>query len=808
MHNDSSRNSDEAGQDAPGSGLRVRPPAHPVAAQAAGPDAARETGVVTKPSQGRGSAGLTERLAAASARRARRVLAIWGIAVVVALILVGTSLRGLTTSVHVVGTTQSGQAEALYRQALGASAGQGPTDVIVVSSKGSTVSDGSFQQFVARLAAQVRTAPGVTHVATDLSAGSQLVSSDHNAALIALRAASDAGIKPVVKDVQAANGSGGFAVAVTGDHTAGNDFTTLSASDLRHGELGFGLPISIVILLLVFGAVVAGVMPVLMALLSIIVGLGIAALLAREFSLSVFIVNMMTGMGLALGIDYSLFIISRFREERGHGRGKEAAIRMTGATASRAVLLSGSTFVVALLGMFLVPVTVLRSLAAGAVIVGVVSVAAALTLLPAVLSLIGDRVNSLPLPIVGKNLGRSDAAEARIWTAVTATVMRRPAVSLALAGGFMILAAVPALGLHIGQSGVTTLPGTLPSKQGYLAVQRYFPGQSQDPVEIVSAGGTGTARADLSKLDAALAGDPRFGPGAVQASPDGKILTLTVPIRGDDVSSQDVAAVLSLRQQLIPSAFAGSGAQVYVGGKTADEADYFHAVTSPTPYVLAFVLGLSFLLLLLAFRSLTIAAVSILLNLLSAGAAYGLLTLVFIHGAGAGIFGFQQVPAIDAWVPLFVFSVLFALSMDYQVFLMSRIKERYDQSGSTREAVAGGVASTARIITGAALIIVAVFAGFARGQLLQFQEMGFGVAVALILDATLIRLVILPSTLSLLGQRSWYLPRWLDWLPHLQAEPPEAPSSDEPVAARGTQPPARPGPAPAREVTRSSTTAG
>jgi uncharacterized membrane protein YdfJ with MMPL/SSD domain len=352
----------------------------------------------------------------------------------------------------------------------------------------------------------------------------------------------------------------------------------------------------------------------------------------------------------------------------------------------------------------------------------------------------------------------------------------------------MVLAAVPVLGLHIGQSGVTTLPGNLPSKQGYLAVQRYFPGHSEDPVEIVSVGGTGTARADLAKLEAVLAGDPPFGPGVVQASPDGKILTLTVPIQGDVVSSQDVAAVLNLRQQLIPPAFAGSDAQVYVGGQTADEADYFHAVTSPTPYVLAFVLGLSFLLLLLAFRSLTIAAVSILLNLLSAGAAYGLLTLVFIHGIGAGIFGFQKVPVIDAWVPLFMFSVLFALSMDYQVFLMSRIKERYDQCGSTREAVAGGVASTAKIITGAALIIVAVFAGFARGQLLQFQEMGFGVAIALTLDATLIRLVILPSTLSLLGERSWYLPRWLDWLPHLQTEPPEAPSSEEPVAGGALSP--------------------
>ncbi|MGI8450206.1 MAG: MMPL family transporter [Streptosporangiaceae bacterium] len=250
------------------------------------------------------------------------------------------------------------------------------------------------------------------------------------------------------------------------------------------------------------------------------------------------------------------------------------------------------------------------------------------------------------------------------------------------------------------------------------------------------------------------------------------MLALTVPIRGDSVSGRDVAAVADLRQHLIPAAFASSAAPVYVGGKTAETADYFHAVGAPTPYVLVFVLGLSFLLLMLAFRSLVVAALSIVLNLLSAGAAYGLLTLVFLHGIGASLFGFQQVTAIDAWVPLFLFSVLFALSMDYQVFLMSRIKERYDQTGSTREAVAGGVASTARIITGAALIIIVVFSGFARGQLVMFQQMGFGVAVALLLDATLIRLVVLPSALSLLDRRSWYLPGWLQWLPHLDIEAP------------------------------------
>jgi RND superfamily putative drug exporter len=248
------------------------------------------------------------------------------------------------------------------------------------------------------------------------------------------------------------------------------------------------------------------------------------------------------------------------------------------------------------------------------------------------------------------------------------------------------------------------------------------------------------------------------------------------------VSSRDVAAVDDLRQHIIPAAFAGDDARVYVGGQTADTADYFAAVSRPTPFVLLFVLGLSFVVLLLAFRSLTIAALSILLNLLSIGAAYGLLTLVFIHGVGASVFGFQQVTAIDAWVPLFLFSVLFALSMDYQVFLMSRIKERYDQTASTRQAVVGGVASTARIITGAALIIIVVFSGFARGQLVMFQQMGFGVAIALLLDATLIRSVILPSSLDLLGRRSWYFPGWLEWLPHIEVEGVDVSREEHPAA--------------------------
>jgi len=239
-------------------------------------------------------------------------------------------------------------------------------------------------------------------------------------------------------------------------------------------------------------------------------------------------------------------------------------------------------------------------------------------------------------------------------------------------------------------------------------------------------------------------------------------------VRGDPSSRPAVAAVRDLRRSLLPAALAGTGARAYVGGHAAENADYYDAVTNPTPAVLAFVLGLSFIVLLVAFRSLIVALISIALNLLSVAAAYGLLTLVFLHGIGASLFGFEHVHAIDAWVPLFLFSVLFGLSMDYQVFLLSRIKERHDIARDTTEAVASGVASTARIITGAALIIIVVFIGFALGQLVMFQQMGFGVAIALLLDATVIRVVVLPSLLRLLGERTWYLPRALAWLPRIE----------------------------------------
>ena len=355
-------------------------------------------------------------------------------------------------------------------------------------------------------------------------------------------------------------------------------------------------------------------------------------------------------------------------------------------------------------------------------------------------------------------------------------VLRRPALSLTLSVGAMLVLALPIFGLHIGANGVSTLPSSLPSKQGYVLLQRAFPVQNPEPARIVAVGGDPAAvHRDLVKLERRLASEGSFGAGTIQTSARQGVALLTSPVRGDPVGGAAVKAVRDLRANVIPSIFDGSGAKVYVGGVTAENVDYFDAVTNPTPYVLLFVLGLSFILLTVAFRSVVIALVSVLLNLLSVGAAYGLLTLVFLDGHGAGFFGFQHTHVIDAWVPLFLFSVLFGLSMDYQVFLMSRIKERYDASGSTRDAVVWGVSSTARIITGAALIIVVVFAGFAAGKLVMFEQMGFGVAVALLLDATVIRSVVLPSTLVLLDKLSWYLPSWLEWLPHVEVEAPPSP---------------------------------
>jgi uncharacterized membrane protein YdfJ with MMPL/SSD domain len=429
--------------------------------------------------------------------------------------------------------------------------------------------------------------------------------------------------------------------------------------------------------------------------------------------------------------------------------------------------------VIAMFGMLIVPSSIMRSLAVGAIVVGIVSVIASATLLPAILSILGDGVDRLRIPLIGRRSLESANPEGRVWGTIVRAVLRKPGIYLAVSVALLLALASPIFGMHVGTSGVTALPDGFESKQGFAALKRDFPKATSDPVEIVVSEGAAqpaTGRA-LNELRTRLAADTRFGGrGTIERSPDGRVALLSVAVRGDPSGDDAVAAVRDLRSTVVPAAFANTQAEVLVGGTTSENIDYFDSVIGPAPWVIALVLALTLVFLTVVFRSLVVAGTAVALNLLSVGAAYGLLVLVFQDGVGAGLFGFNQVDTIEAWVPLFLFSVLFGLSMDYQVFLLSRIRERFDEKGDTTDAVTFGVASTARIITGAALIIVAVFAGFASGQLIMFQQMGFGVAAALLIDATIIRSVVLPSAMRLLGDWNWYLPRWLTWLPQLDVE--------------------------------------
>jgi RND superfamily putative drug exporter len=717
---------------------------------------------------------MTERLARTCSRHPWRTIGAWVAALVLAFACIALLLPGrLTSNGGAAGHPEFREAERLEAKSFPFDPRRDYNDLVIVHSDRYTVADPQFERFVVRLATLGRQT-GKVHDARVFytTRDRALVSRDGHSTLITFNVQDTSDIKSVVDVVKAEDGRQGFLVAATGNDVRDQDFGDLSQHDLKSGELEFGLPAALVILVLVFGSFVAGVVPIALAILAIVVGLGLVSLVAQAWELSVFVVNMLTGMGLALGIDYSLFVVSRYREERGHGRAPPDAIVAAGATASRAVLFSGSAFVIAMLGMLIVPNTVMRSLATGAIAVGITSVAAALTLLPALLGLLGDRVNSLRIPFAGNAAVERANPEGRFWSAVIHRVLRRPALSLVLAVAVFVAAAIPVFSLTIGANGISTLPDRFVSKQGYLALQRYFPGATADPVQVVVANGASTpaVRSALTKLRAELAASPRYGPGLIRYAPNGRVAALDVPIRGDDAAKPAVTAVRRLRSTTIPALFGDTGARVLVGGRTAENIDYFDSVSRPTPYVFVFVLGLTFVLLTIAFRSIVVAATAIVLNLLSVGAAYGLLVLVFLKGYGTGLFGFKHVDVVEAWVPLFLFSVLFGLSMDYQVFLLSRIKERYDDTRDTAASVAWGVASTARIITGAALIIVAVFIGFAKGDLVMFQQMGFGVAVALLLDATIIRSVILPAAMTLLGRWNWYLPSWLQWLPRIEIE--------------------------------------
>ncbi|MDX6532340.1 MAG: putative drug exporter of the superfamily, partial [Gaiellales bacterium] len=703
------------------------------------------------------------------ANRPWRTVLVWVGLVVASMVTAAVLLSGaLTTESTFTGTPDSKRADDLRESRLGVKV---PIrDVVIVRAKGSGDQAGLEAMVSGVHDSVAELGPDVVSVAPVADAP---VSEDGRSVLLALTIPGDiADAEPKIDEViAAATGAGkpGYEVLVTGDATLSRDLTKLSESDLQKGE-AIGIPIALVILVIVFGAVVAALIPVVLALFAIVIGIAMIALIGTVSPLSFFAVNMLTFMGLAVGIDYCLFVVSRFREERARGLAVEAAVVRSAGTAGRAVMFSGLTVVLALIGMLIVPTQIFISLAVGAIVVVLVTMMAALTLLPAVLRLLGDRINRGRIPLLTRG-AREDSREG-LWARAVHVVMERPALSAVIACSLLLLAAVPVLSINTGAAGVSSLPDSLSAKQGFVVLDRDFSAGAVTPADIVVDGAVGTAKVDdaIASLTGGLASDERFGAPTVESHPDQQLAVISVPVAGDSTSKAAEDAVKTLRNDAIPAAFEGSGAKVYVTGATAINLDFTAITKTYLPIVFALVLGLSFILLLVAFRSVVVPLTSIVMNLLSVGAAYGLLVFVTQMGHGAGLFGFQVEPTIEAWIPLFLFSVLFGLSMDYQVFLLSRIRERYDHSGNTREAVAYGIGSTAHLITGAALIMVAVFAGFASGDLVMFQQLGFGLGVAFLVDATIVRVVLMPAVMELLEDRNWYLPGWLEWLPNLSVE--------------------------------------
>ena len=502
------------------------------------------------------------------------------------------------------------------------------------------------------------------------------------------------------------------------------------------------------------------------------------------FNLIFFVTLMISMIGLAVGIDYSLIFVSRFREEIARGQDKLDAIARTGATASRTVLFSGFTVMFALLGMLVIPSNVYQALAMGAILVVIAAVTATLTLLPAVLSLIGHHVNALRIPLVGRRIGRRPEDPGGFWDWVTRIVLRYPLPALVIAAGVLIAAAVPYLDIKTGFNGVDVFPDGTQSKEAFLVLEKEFSFGVISPTEIVIDGNIGSQAVQdaMDRLEDLIVDDPDFA-GKPARDERADVAVMSVPVHGESSGDTAVSAIRRLRGEYIPDAFRGVDAGVFVTGLTAFNVDFFDQVDTYTPIVFAVVLGFSFLLLTVAFRSIVVPVKAIIMNLLSVGAAYGLMVLVFQKGVGADLLGFQQTPFIDAWIPLFLFSVLFGLSMDYHVFLLSRIRERYDQTKDNSEAVAYGLKSTAGLITGAALIMVAVFGGFASGEIVSNQQVGFGLAIAVFLDATIVRSVLVPSTMKLLGDANWYFPSVLNWMPDVRVEPAELAS--EPASGDG-----------------------
>jgi RND superfamily putative drug exporter len=549
-------------------------------------------------------------------------------------------------------------------------------------------------------------------------------------------------------------------------------------NDDFHKAEASSLPVMLFILVLAFGSLVAACIPLVLGFTAVLAALGVTELLSHVLHVESSITSVILLIGLAVGIDYSLFYVRREREERAHGRTPAEALQAAAATSGRAILISGFTVMIAMTGMFLMGNRIFSSFGMGTVLVVAIALIGSLTVLPAVLSMLGDRIDKGRIP--GLQRLRAKPGESRFWAPIVSTVLRRPAAWGAAAAALLVALAIPAFSLHTVSAGMQGLPPNLPVMKAYGRVQQAFPGGAEPETVVISAPNISSPRitAGIAALKRAALGSGRmFEPITVDVSASRGAARVSIPLVGTGVDAASLNALALLRNTVIPATIGRlPGVIVHTTGAAGQTVDFNNTMKSHSLYVFAFVLGLAFLLLLLTFRSIVIPLTTIVLNLLSVGAAYGVLVAIFQQGHLQSLLGFTSIGGIVNWIPLFLFVILFGLSMDYHVFILSRVREGHERGMSTEDAVAHGIKASAGVVTSAAVVMVAVFAIFATLGEIVFQMLGVGLAVAILLDATIVRAVLLPATMKLLGDRNWYLPGWLAWLPRIGPEPIVAPA--------------------------------
>jgi uncharacterized membrane protein YdfJ with MMPL/SSD domain len=670
---------------------------------------------------------------------------------------------------------------------------------VLIQHPSKRATDPDFQAVVADVAGTLGRLANVENVQAPVGPeGQALVSQDGHAALVQFQIPGDSAdsadkVQPILRQVAAVQRAHpGYTVAELGGASATHELNETLRQDFKRAEQ-LTIPVTLLILVVAFGALVAASIPVVLAFTAVLATFGLVALashLVPTAGETTQIVVLLIGM--AVGVDYCLFYLRREREEVAAGRDRGSALRVAAATSGQAVLISGATVMVAVAGLLLAGDGVLSSIAVGSMLVVLVAVIGSLTVLPALLAKLGHRVDKGRIPFLGRRLERRRERGGGAWARVVGVVLRRPLLAAVSAGLVLVVLALPALGLRTRTLGITEqLPADLPIMKTYARIQTAFPG-AQVPADVVVKAADVTSppmRAAIEELHRrAIASGRMREPVQVDVNPAKTVAVVSIPLNGTGSDEQSAAALRALRTELLPATVGQvAGATAAVTGSTALDQDLSVLIRDRAPLVFAFVLGVAFLLLLVTFRSIVIPLKAIALNLLGVAASYGILAAVFQHGWGATLLGVKPNGAIVSWLPLFLFVVLFGLSMDYHVFILSRVKELVDLGQPTDDAVARAIKATAGTVTAAAVVMVAVFAIFAMLRTVDMKQLGIGMAVAVLLDATIIRAVLLPATMALLGDWNWYLPRWLRWLPTVgHGAEISAPAATEQVAEPAT----------------------